>query len=98
MTHSFTDDDGKRWTACCECNRGGRGNDLDKCSCGWKSTEWDYNGCFIGTAIVGEPAKPKKLTRSQKRYRRYLDIGDCFESFIDFCRHEDALIKGGEVS
>ncbi|MBK3780056.1 hypothetical protein G3A43_07285 [Paraburkholderia aspalathi] len=26
------------------------------------------------------------LTRSQKRYRRFLDYGDMFESFIDFCR------------
>lgn len=27
-----------------------------------------------------------KLTRSQKRYRRYLKYGDMFDSFIQFCR------------
>ena len=84
--HSFDDDKGRRWTACCECNRGGRGNDPDKCSCGWQSEDWDSKGCFLGTAIIGDPLKPKKLTRSQKRYRRYLEHGDCFDSFIDFCR------------
>jgi len=26
------------------------------------------------------------LTKSQKRYRRFLEHGDCFDSFIDFCR------------
>jgi len=25
--HSFKDSNGKQWTACCECNRGGNGND-----------------------------------------------------------------------
>lgn len=29
-----------------------------------------------------------KLTQSQKRYRRYLDSDDCFESFLDFCRYD----------
>lgn len=47
-------------------------------------------GCFLGAAIVGEPVKHKKLTRSQQRYRRYLEWSDCFDSFIDFCRW-DAL-------
>lgn len=82
--HSFTDDNGKRWTACCECNRGGNGNDKDKCSCGWQSIEWDKRGCFLGSAIVGEPVKRKKMTRSQKRYKRYNEYGDCFDSFRDF--------------
>jgi len=30
--------------------------------------------------------KVRKITRSQKRYRRWLEYGDCFNSFIDFCR------------
>ena len=30
--------------------------------------------------------KVRKLTRSQKRYLRFLEYGDGFESFIDFCR------------
>jgi hypothetical protein len=54
--HSFTDYNGKIWTACCECNRGGNGNDKDKCSCGWQCTEWNELGCFLGVAIVGEQA------------------------------------------
>jgi hypothetical protein len=83
--HSFTDKKGKRWTACCECNRGGNGNDKDKCSCGWKITEWDQKGCFIGTEIVGEIKKPKKLSRSKKRYQRFLEYGDCFYTFLDYC-------------
>jgi len=30
--------------------------------------------------------KPPKLTRGQKRYKRFLEYGDCFDSFIEFCR------------
>lgn len=28
----------------------------------------------------------RKMTRSQQRYRRYLEYCDCFDSFIEFCR------------
>lgn len=28
----------------------------------------------------------RKLTRSQQRYQRFLEYGDCFDSFIEFCR------------
>ncbi len=35
-------------------------------------------------AIEKFSLKPPKLTRSQKRYRRYLDMSDCFESFKHF--------------
>lgn len=34
--------------------------------------------------------KLRKLTASQMRYRRYLEFGDCFDSFIDFCRWHDS--------
>lgn len=84
--HSFTDTNGARWTACSECNRGGNGNDKDKCACGWQVTEWNGLGCFLGIAIIGDIAARKPLTRGQKRYRRYLISGDSFKSFIDFCR------------
>lgn len=30
--------------------------------------------------------KIRKLTKSQRRYKRYLEYGDSFHSFIDFCR------------
>jgi len=68
------------WTACCHCNRGGNGNDKDKCACGWKETEPSGLGCYLGTAIIGE-AKPRpKLTRSQRQYREWLR-SDCGVSF-----------------
>lgn len=28
----------------------------------------------------------RRMTRSQQRYKRYLEYGDCFNSFLDFCR------------
>lgn len=27
----------------------------------------------------------RKMTRSQQRYRRYLEWNDCFDSFLEFC-------------
>lgn len=39
---------------------------------------------------MGEIRRP---TRSQQRYQRYLDVGDCFESFLHFCRYEDSRRK-----
>ena len=86
VMHSFTDEDGKRWTACAECDRGGNGNAKDKCSCGWKCTKWNGLGCFLGTAIVGEPKAQPKRTKSQERYRRFLEYGDGFENFLAFLR------------
>ena len=82
--HSFKDEKGRQWTACCECNRGGNGNDKDKCSCGWQCTEWNQMGCFLGPEIVGEIKPRKKQTRSQKRYLRFLEYGDYFEDFREF--------------
>ena len=34
----------------------------------------------------GEMRAVRKMTASQARYRRYLEYGDGFESFIDYCR------------
>lgn len=33
----------------------------------------------------GDMKKVRKMTRSQQRYKRYLEWNDCFDSFIDFC-------------
>ncbi len=33
--------------------------------------------------------KVRNMTRSQKRYKAYLELGDCFDTFIDFCRWYD---------
>ena len=90
MSHSFNDSNGKRWTACCECNRGGNGNDKDKCSCGWKCSEWNEMGCYLGEAIIGEIKPKAKVSRSKQRYQRFLEYGDGFDSFIEFCRWDAA--------
>jgi hypothetical protein len=74
--------------ACGACNRVGNGNDPDKCACGWQVIKVDSRGCFLGAPIVG-PIKPrKKLTRSQERYRRYMSVADCFETFHEFSIYE----------
>ena len=49
--HSFEDECGRKWTACCECERGGNGTAKDRCSCGWKSKRWNGLGCFSGTEV-----------------------------------------------
>ena len=81
------------FTACGSCNRGGNGNDKDKCACGWQEYDITSKGCFCGTAIEG-PIKPRpKLTRSKRRYERWLKFADCFECFRDFLMYES---KNGE--
>jgi hypothetical protein len=71
-------------TYCHKCDRGGNGNAKDKCSAGWKHTKPTLLGCFLGTAIVGEPKKQPKVSKAKERYRRYLDVCECFDSFLDF--------------
>lgn len=44
----------------------------------------------------GEMGTVRKMTRSQKRYRRYLQVADCFENFKEFLRHEQRALKGDE--
>lgn len=51
--YSFEGNGNKKWTACCECERGGNGKANDKCSYGWKSKRWNGLGCFSGTEITG---------------------------------------------
>ncbi len=43
--------DKKLWVACCECDRGGNGDDAEKCSSGWMCKRWNGLGCFIGTLM-----------------------------------------------
>jgi hypothetical protein len=44
----------------------------------------------------GEIGKIRKPSRYADRYRRYLELGDCFASFIDFCMWDAANSgKGG---
>ncbi len=41
---------------CHECNRGGNGDDKDKCSCGWQIKKETSLGCFLGEPM-GEAKK-----------------------------------------
>jgi predicted secreted acid phosphatase len=34
---------------------------------------------------ANSPKVPRR-TKAQERYRRFLEWGDCFDSFVDFCR------------
>ena len=49
--HSFRDNKGMLRVACSECERGGNGSDVDKCSCGFKAKKFNGSGCFIGTLM-----------------------------------------------
>lgn len=74
-----------KFVNCHKCNRGGNGNDKDKCAAGWKHIDESHLGCYCGIPIVG-PIKPQpKLTRSKARYQRFLDADWWSGSFIDFC-------------
>lgn len=73
---------------CHECNRGGNGNDNDKCSCGWRQINPSYKGCFLGTPIVGAIKKHPKISKSKMRYQKYLNMSECFDSFRDFLRSD----------
>ena len=39
-----------------------------------------------GIEYLEERGKVRKPGRSQARYLRYIEYGDCFDSFLDFCR------------
>jgi hypothetical protein len=47
-----------------------------------------------GVEYLDELKTPRKASRGSERYRRYLDVGECFQSFIHFCRYEDARERG----
>ena len=73
-------------TRCAACNRGGNGNDKDKCACGWTIRDAsNQSGCYIGTPIVGEIKPVPKLSRSKARYRKYLE-SDCDMPFGDWLK------------
>ncbi len=46
--HSYKEARGHLWVACSECNRGGNGEDKDKCSCGFNVKRGGKKGCFSG--------------------------------------------------
>lgn len=46
--NSKFDNKGKLYIDCSECNRGGNGQDEEKCSCGWQIKNPNRGGCYIG--------------------------------------------------
>lgn len=77
---------------CHMCNRGGRGNDKDLCSAGWRHDTPTQNGCHLGTPIVGQPRVQPKLTRSKRRYRYWLRSGlSETMKYGDFLKQESRL-------
>lgn len=48
---SFYDNKGKLYVDCTECTRGHFGDDVDKCSAGWRCKKPNQSGCFIGTIL-----------------------------------------------
>ena len=47
----------------------------------------DISPCHpIWRVEYGGMARVRRMTKSQQRYKRFLEYGDCFDSFIDFCR------------
>ena len=38
--------------------------------------------------VYGEMGRIRKMTRSQARYRRYLDVGECFDDFRHFLLYD----------
>ena len=51
--YSKRDTRGALYVDCVECNRGGNGNDKDKCSAGWRTKKGNKGGCFLGELIEG---------------------------------------------
>jgi len=59
--YSGKDKNGKEYTDCSECERGGNGNDKDKCPAGWRHKKGGQGMCFLGTLKKGlEIDEPKK--------------------------------------
>lgn len=59
---------------------------------------WGQMHCFIVTqqgidAVAAESPKPPKLSRSQKRYQEYLEVGDCFDNFRHFLQYDTARLR-----
>ena len=65
---------------------------------------WGEMHCFIVTdrgkeAVALHSPAPPKISRGKQRYRRYLEYGDGFDSFLDFCRWDaEQSWQRGEVA
>ena len=53
----------------------------------WSGDDVIYSLTEKGIEVAKEAfPKPKKTTRSQARYQRFLEYGDSFDAFMDFVR------------
>ena len=43
--------------------------------------------------VYGDIRPPRKLTLAQKRYQRYRELSDCFDSFVQFLYSDSAKEK-----
>ena len=71
--HSTIDNKGRVYVVCSECERGGNGSAVDKCSCGWKVKRYNKMGCFLGTLML----KYKKDFGNQERRSCQTCEGPC---------------------
>lgn len=83
--HFATCPSGKDFSKCCQLVDMGFMEDL-----GVREI-WGDMHCFIVTsqgvdAVTQESPAPPKVSRSKQRYRRFLEYGDGFDSFLDYCR------------
>lgn len=51
----------------------------------WVDGTWFYVTDEGKERVFAESPNPPKLSRSKERYRRYLEYGDGFYNFLDFC-------------
>lgn len=58
VKYSGKDTRGHLYVDCAECNRGGNGEDVDKCASGWQVKKGNKGGCFLGTLIDGLEVSP----------------------------------------
>jgi len=90
--HFATGPGGKDFDRCLELAAMGMMQDLGS------REAWGKMHCFIVTphgvdAVALESPRPPRLSRSKERYRRYMEISDCFESFKHFLGYEEAMRK-----
>jgi len=66
--YSEVDTRGKLSVDCSECDRGGNGSAVDKCSCGWKVKKPHKGACFLGDLLptYHEEAR-QKIEEAAKR-------------------------------
>jgi hypothetical protein len=66
--YSEVDTRGKLSVDCSECERGGNGSAVDKCSCGWKVKKPHKGACFMGDLLPKHHEEARqKIEEAAKR-------------------------------